>query len=160
VSQRRPHIKSKLTFNQFRVILAPVSHLHAMKGRQVTTRTAEFFIDHHDILHIRMLPDLLVDELDIYDNYLVMRDLSEGRKTFRLFDARAEKWTMTEKAKELAKKNFDHKSAKAIAVIINSGIASSLLNFFKRFSFPEIPTKYFDNKEEAVQWLLEKKESE
>ncbi len=125
-----------------------------MKGKQVITRTAKFFIDDNDILHIVMLPDVLVDELDIYDNYLVVRDLTERRVMLRCFDARANDWSMSEKAKIIAKQTFENKSAKAVAILIKSGITSSLLNFFNRFGDPEMPRKYFDNEKEAINWLL------
>lgn len=124
-----------------------------MPRESVKTRTAEFFLDDDDIMHIVMLPEVLVDELDVYDNNLVIRNLSQGKKTARLFDARPDGWSMTDAAKIQAKKQFNPDLAFGIAILIKSGITSSLMNFFSRFSYHQIPTRYFTEEAEAVSWL-------
>lgn len=41
------------------------------------------------------------------------------------------------------------------AVIINSPIQKILANFFLRFSRPQIPTRLFTNRHEAIEWVNE-----
>lgn len=123
-----------------------------MPLNSVTTRTAIFSIDENEILRITMLPDVLVDEYDIYDNNLVIRNITQGRKTRRLFDARAKNWSMTAEAKRQAGIQYDPGKIIAVAMLVNSGLGSSLMNFFRRFSNTQ--QKYFTKEDKALDWLL------
>jgi hypothetical protein len=118
------------------------------------TRTAEFFFDENEILIIRILPEILIDELDIYDNNLVIRNITGGKKCARLFDARAKNWKMSDTAKSETRKQYDPEKIAALAILINSSLGSGIMNFFNRFSFMNVPHKYFTEEKVAKEWLL------
>lgn len=50
----------------------------------------------------------------------------------------------------------DKKTVKAVAIIINSKLHRPITNLYLKFSRPALPTKMFDDKEEAQSWLLSK----
>ena len=60
--------------------------------------------------------------------------------------------TDTTFTKHLAK-NINNPFSKADAFVINSMSQKILANFYLKISTPERPTKFFKNKEEAVDWL-------
>jgi hypothetical protein len=124
-----------------------------MSNNSVRTRTVEFFIDSFEILHLKLLPEVLIDEYDVYDNLLVIRNLTRGKPVLKLLDGRAEDWQMTKKGKEATKKIFESESTIARAILVNSNATKNLMNLFARFSPKEIPQKYFSKEEEAIEWL-------
>ncbi|MBC7863646.1 MAG: hypothetical protein IAF38_11760 [Bacteroidia bacterium] len=101
-----------------------------------------------------MLPDVLVDELDLYDNLLVMRTLTGGKKCLKLLDARARGWKTTADAKKLVEKNPDEEKTIARAILIQSTFGKTLSNFISKFNFNDAPVKYFSEEQEAINWLL------
>ena len=125
-----------------------------MPTSTVKTRTAEFSVDANKILHITMLPDVLIDELDVYDNNLVVRNLSHGKNLFRLIDSRAKDWSMTDGAKKIIEEKIAPEKGISRAILVNTGIGKHVLNVLKLFKSQNGPVKYFTSYEEAIKWLL------
>jgi len=58
-----------------------------------------------------------------------------------------------------ARKHFgsqDKSTVKAVAIVMNSKLHRPIVNLYLKFSRPSLPTKMFDDEEEAREWLLEK----
>jgi hypothetical protein len=52
------------------------------------TRTCEIFIDELGILHVKILAGVIIDKEDAADNFVVVRNLTEGKPILKLVDAR------------------------------------------------------------------------
>lgn len=63
--------------------------------------------------------------------------------------------TMDKDAREYSASDIGLKYSIAEAFVINSLPQKMLANFYMRINKPAIPTKFFDNKKEAEEWLLQ-----
>jgi len=128
-----------------------------MKKRvTVETRIASIYRDEHDIIVITMKDCGKVDEFDILDVNLVIRDLSKNKAAYKLVDARAS-WRMDAKAKERAKLENTVTKTSARAIVTSSMVKSTLLKFLQGFSKFDYPQKTFSDFYEAYDWLLASK---
>jgi hypothetical protein len=127
--------------------------MKAMEARGLTTRTARITIEKAGYIKIKMLAGSVVDAEDALDNLLVIKNLSEGRKTLKLIDIRGN-WSVTSEAKKVTKKNFTPENTFARAYLVDSFLTKMLLSFFQSFSSKGIPEEYFNHEDEAVAWLL------
>ncbi|MCD6065527.1 MAG: hypothetical protein K0S33_353 [Bacteroidetes bacterium] len=55
-------------------------------------------------------------------------------------------------------KNVNFPYSKAGAYVVSSSSQKMLSNFYLKLKHPERPTKFFNNREEAVKWIMEQKE--
>jgi hypothetical protein len=130
-----------------------------MEARGLITRTAKITLERGGYIKIKMLCGALVDTEDALDNLLVIKNLSEGRKTLKLVDIRG-KWSITPEAKKVSKKNFTSENTIARAYIVDSYLTKVLLSFFQSFSNQEIPEEFFNHEDEAIAWLLSRQNHE
>lgn len=124
-----------------------------MQNQRLTTRTAKISLEKEGYIKIQMLPDIIVDAEDALDNMLVIKNLSYGKKTLKLIDARG-KWSMTPEARKVSKKNFTSETTLARAYIVDSFLTKLTLNFLMSFSEKKVPEEFFNHEEEAITWLL------
>ncbi len=124
-----------------------------MPKNHLTTRTAKISLEKEGYIKISILPDSIIDTEDALDNLLVIKNLSEGKKMLKLFDARG-KWSMTSEAKKVSKKNVSPENTVARAYIIDSFLTKVMFNFFRSFTRLEVPEDFFNNEQEAIDWLL------
>jgi hypothetical protein len=124
-----------------------------MEARGFTTRTARITLERERYIKIKMLSRAVVDAEDALDNLLVIKNLSNGEKTLKLFDARGD-WSITAEAKKVSQKNFTSENTIARAYIVDSFLTKVLLNFFQSFTRKEVPEEFFNHEEEAIAWLL------
>lgn len=124
-----------------------------MQNQRLTTRTAKISLEKEGYIKIQMLPDIIVDAEDALDNMLVIKSLSDGKKTLKLIDARG-KWSMTPEARKVSKKNFAPETTLARAYIVDSFLTKLTLNFLMSFSEKKVPEEFFNHEEEAITWLL------
>ena len=120
------------------------------------TRTAEIGLENEGFMRIKILAGYVMDEGDAIDNFLVVKNLSSNQKLLKLIDFRGN-WSMSYKAKEIFKKNISPKNTIARAYIIDSFFSKLMHDFFDSFTPPEVPQKFFNDEQEAIQWLLTKK---
>lgn len=102
---------------------------------------------------ITMKDSTNVDEYDVADINLVIRNLSKRQAAYKLLDARAN-WSMDKKAKERAKKENSEKNTLARAIVVSNSIQAGLLQFLQGFSKSKYPQKIFSDWDEAYEWLL------
>jgi hypothetical protein len=120
--------------------------------KRVITRTCEFYVDDHDILHAIMLPRAVVDYEDALDNFLVVKNLTESKPMLRLIDLTGNPKFLT-KAKKLLDNKEVNKIALARAILTSSAVKKISFNFFIKLNPDKIPTKFFTNYSEAIDWL-------
>jgi len=125
-----------------------------MKKREtVDTRIASIYRDENEIIVITMKDCGKVDEFDVLDVNLVIRNLSKNKAAYKLLDAKAN-WNMDAKAKERAKLENSVTKTSARAVVVSSIVKSTLLKFLQSFSKFDYPQKTFTDFYEAYDWLL------
>jgi hypothetical protein len=116
------------------------------------TRTADIYLDDNNILHIVMLSGVIVDNEDALDNLLVVRQLTKNKPCVKLVDIRAG-FKLTKKAKVYLDRADVQNKTNARAIITGSSIKKVALNFFLKYNSNSIPTKFFTDINEAIEWL-------
>lgn len=116
------------------------------------TRTAQIYLDENSILHIVMKVRVVVDVEDAIDNYLVIKDITKNKPCVRLIDIR-KVFKIDKKAKIFIDKKQTQANTIARAILISNGLRKTTANFFVKFNSNLIPTKFFTNYDEAIEWL-------
>jgi len=101
-----------------------------MPTNHFTTRTAEISLEKEGYIKIKMIPGSVVDTEDALDNMLVIKNLSEGKKTLKLMDARGN-WSITAEARKVSQKNITPETTLARAYIVDSYLTKIMLSFFQ-----------------------------
>ena len=122
-------------------------------SRKISTRIAEISIDEDDIILIKMLDAIDVDEFDILDLNLIVRHLSNNKPSLKLVDSRND-WSISPKAKQVAVNETSLNKTKARAIVVSNKLKSGVLSFIKKFESKKYPQKYFTDIDEARKWLL------
>lgn len=116
------------------------------------TRTADIYLDDNNILHIVLLADVTVDAEDALDNILVARQFTKNKPCVKLIDIRAG-FKLEKKAKILLDKADVQRKTNARAIITGSKLKKVAINFFLKYNSNSIPTKFFTDINEAIEWL-------
>lgn len=120
--------------------------------KRIKTRTGEFYVDEHGILHAVMLSDVVVDYEDALDNFLVVKNLTNNQPALRLVDL-----TNNPKFLSKAKKFLENKEvssmAMARAILTTNAVKKVSFNFFIKLNPNKIPTKFFTDYDLAITWL-------
>jgi hypothetical protein len=116
------------------------------------TRTCEIFIDELGILHVKILAGVIIDKEDAADNFVVVRNLTEGKPILKLVDAR-NPFIIKKDAQIFVEKENDPNTNIARAVLVNSFITKYLRAFFLRLEKPKVPVKIFTSEKKALEWL-------
>jgi len=127
-----------------------------LKEVHYKTRTAEISLESEGYIKIKILEDSVIDEGDAIDNFLVVKNLSAGKKHLKLLDFRG-KWSMTNEAREISRKNISPDNTVARAYLTDSYFSKLTREFFETFNRPDVPQKFFTCEEEALKWLLAEK---
>ncbi|MDP1801949.1 MAG: hypothetical protein Q8L81_11395 [Bacteroidota bacterium] len=116
------------------------------------TRTAQIYLDENGILHLVMNIRVVVDVEDAIDNYLVIKHITKNKPCVRLIDIR-KVFKIDKKAKVFIDKRQTQANTIARAILMTNGLRRSTANFFVKFNSNLIPTKFFINYDEAIEWL-------
>jgi hypothetical protein len=116
------------------------------------TRTAEIYLDKNSILHLVINSKVIVDLEDAIDNNLVIKNITKSQPCKRLIDIR-KIFKIDKKAKEYIDKKQTQENTLARAILMNNGIRRSTANFFIKFNSNKIPTKFFTEYNDAIEWL-------
>lgn len=126
--------------------------LSGIKPFYMQTRTADIYLDDNNILHIVLLAGIKMDAEDAVDNLLVVRHLTKHKPCVKLIDIRAG-FRIEKKAKNILDKADTQKKTMARAIVTGSSIKKVALNFFLKYNSNSIPTKFFTDINEAIEWL-------
>lgn len=116
------------------------------------TRTAQIYLDENGILHLIMNARVVVDVEDAIDNHLVIKNITQNKPCVRLIDIR-KVFKIDKKAKVYIDKKQTQANTIARAILMSSGLRKSTANFFVKFNSNLIPTKFFIDYDEAIEWL-------
>jgi hypothetical protein len=119
---------------------------------KVITSITEMYMDHDDILRIRILPGVKVSLANMKENFEASARLLGGRKALVLFDASAD-YTITEEAKAYAAGPEASESRVALAYLTSSITNRLMFNLYLKIHAPLIPTRMFSSEETALRWL-------
>lgn len=122
--------------------------------KAVETRTAKILMDEHGVLQILLFENVVVDYEDAVDNALVVRRLTKGNPCLKLIDIRNDVKIEAKAQQYLDSKDVQGKTL-ARAILINNSVKRLTLNFFTKFNSQQVPTKFFTEKKEAMEWLRE-----
>jgi hypothetical protein len=117
------------------------------------TRIASVYRDENGVIVIDMKDCGLIDEYDVTDLNLVIRQKCGDTPSLKLVLATGD-WDMTRKAKEIAEKEDNLSKTKARAIVVSNNLKASLYNFLKTFSDNSYPQQFFNNREAAYEWLM------
>ena len=119
----------------------------------IETRVAKVWLDEQDIVTIQFIETNNVDEFDIQNLNLVVRNLSNDKPVLKLVDSRYP-WKISTRGKANAIEEDTLNKTIARAIVISSTIKSTLFSFIKKFENTNYPQQYFTTAQEARQWLL------
>lgn len=119
----------------------------------IETRIASVYKDDNEVIIITMKDCGEVDEMDVLDLNLVIRQKANQQKALKLLILLSD-FDLTKKAKEMAAKEDNLSQTKARAVVVSNRLKASVFNFMKQFSEKSYPQQFFKNQDEAYQWLL------
>lgn len=125
-----------------------------MSNSIIKTPIAHVWKDADGIIHIKLIEASEVDEFDILDLNLVVRNLSKQQPVLKLVDARCS-WKISAKAKTKALEEDKLNKTIARAIIVSNSIKSTFFSFIKKFETTKCPQKYFTDINQAHLWLLE-----
>ena len=111
-------------------------------------------MDEHGVLQILLFENVVVDYEDAVDNALVVRRLTKGNPCLKLIDIRNDVKIEAKAQQYLDSKDVQGKTL-ARAILINNSVKRLTLNFFTKFNSQQVPTKFFTEKKEAMEWLRE-----
>ncbi len=119
---------------------------------KTVTRTGEFYVDKHGILHAIMHPDVVVDYEDALDNFLVIKNLTNSKPALRLLDL-TNNPKFVSKAKKFLENKEVNSMALARAILTTNAVKKVSFNFFIKLNPNKIPTKFFTDYDLAIIWL-------
>lgn len=117
---------------------------------------ASVYKDENEIIIITMKDYPTLDEYDVININLAIKNKSDGKPSLKLLDARAN-WSMNKKAKQRAKTEHSAISTKARAIVVSNILKATLMKFLQGYSNYNYPQQIFTNYDEAYEWLLSKK---
>lgn len=106
----------------------------------------------HNIIYVHVYENADMDVTDIVDVRISNEILAEGKEYFVLFDIGTYA-LISKEAREFGAKQEFGELRKAMAIIVKSLSHRLLANFFININKPPTPTKVFNTKEKALEWL-------
>ena len=123
--------------------------------KKVSTKTHEISIDEHGIIYKKVKEGAHLDKEDIAHTEKICLEMA-GNKRYLLFVDAMSLHTMTPEAVEELKKN--HNIRLAAAIYTRSTGIRILADYLKKQE-GDVPIMQFQDKDEAIQWLLEFKKN-
>ena len=111
-----------------------------MKSDKEFTRTASFFLDKNNILHIETFKDIYVDLEDAQENHEVICKLTNDKPIYKLFYAE-HFWAMSKSAQKFIASKDVLENTIARAVIKNEHANRDMLEFLNEISKPTSRTR-------------------
>lgn len=120
----------------------------------ISTRISMVFLRDDGILHIKIKPD---NEFTVFDfNELVdaAKEIGNGKRFLNLINVGSN--TLPDNEARIASSSEAGSVYKvADAFVINSLAQRLIANFYMKINKPFVPTKFFNNEDDAVIWLKE-----
>ena len=104
------------------------------------------------IARTKVKPDSEITLMHAIENGKAVTSLFNNKKFPILIDSRGIR-SMTREAREHFSLNGRESKTSAFGIIIKSPLSRVLGNFFMGVNKPTVPTRLFDNEDDAVKWL-------
>lgn len=106
-----------------------------------------------NVLFITLKEDAEIDVEHVEEAIRSRKEIQKDEPMLVLLDVR-KLYTITNEARSIAAKNESLiRLSKARAILTSSLATKMFANFFIKFNKPPTPTKMFNNKEKAIEWL-------
>lgn len=123
--------------------------------KEITTNTIRLRMLSNGIIHYTYLPDAEVDEVEHLQNHKALLELvNEKAKYPALLDG-DDFAVVTPEGRKLVRELEPYIPVSARAMVIKQLGQRMLANFYIKFHKPIIPTKIFNDHQEALKWLNE-----
>jgi hypothetical protein len=122
-------------------------------SQKITIRCGELVYE-DSILYVSFNDGADVDRADVEEIYSEGLKMSGGKPYMTLSDIRNNP-TSSPEARAFAATCDYAKFRLADALLADSSVMSLVANFYIRFNKPKVPTRLFNSKEKAVNWLKE-----
>jgi hypothetical protein len=114
-----------------------------------------YYIPELDLLEVDYQENCIVDRKEALQVMEASRQFRNGSNKYTMITATKDFFNMTPDARatfaEEMKKGFE---LEKMAILVNSLAYRILANFFIRFDKPPVPTKMFNSRKEAIDWLI------
>ena len=118
---------------------------------KIETSVADVFYD-DGIMHIYFKKDSIIELKHIEEIIEIRRDLQQGERTVTLVDT-GKLWRVEKDARQRAASSDMVNQNISLAIIAKSLANRLIVNFYMKVDKPNIPTRMFNNYEEAKAWL-------
>ena len=119
---------------------------------KIETSIAHFHIE-NDILFITLKENACIDVEQVKEAIKARKEIQENKPMLTLNDVR-NLYDISREARAFAANNASLLKLNTAMAILTSSLATKLFaNFFIKFNKPGTPTKIFNKKEDALEWL-------
>lgn len=122
------------------------------KNKVVELRTFTTWLGDDGICYTVVKPNVEIDIKDALANSLVIKEISSGQTFPLLVNLKAIK-SITKDARDHFSMGNRTPGVNAIAMLIESPGSRIIGNFFLGLNKPAVPTKLFNEKNQAMEWL-------
>lgn len=121
--------------------------------KEIVTNTVRIRLLTNDIIHYTFLPNSEVNEIEHQLNHNALFELVDSSKKYPVLIDGDDFANVTPEGRKLIRQLEPLIPISARAIVIKILGQRILANFFIRFQKPMIPTKIFNNYEDALNWL-------
>ena len=107
-----------------------------------------------NILLISLKDSVVIEEADVIEVKKHNLELTQGKDYVIVFDS-GNYTTISEEGRKLMSSPEIELNRKASAFVINSLGQKLIANFYLKVDRPKVPTKFFSDKEKAMNWVKE-----
>ena len=119
---------------------------------EIVTRTRRYQLGEDGILRTSSLPGAEETLAHAMENARAAESLAGGRRYPVLADSRQIK-SMDREARAFYAKPEGTTMVLAVAILVQSPVQRTLVNFFLAVNKPQFPVRFFTSEDEAVAWL-------
>jgi len=121
-------------------------------SNKIETRTSTIHID-GGILYSTFKQESDITLEDLTENYEARVELQKKQPKLVLIDARGV-WQLSNEAREFAGKDRYKGLSTAMAIVTDKSMGARIIaNFYIKLNTPSYPTKLFNSKQKAMEWL-------
>jgi hypothetical protein len=125
--------------------------LQVLGTDKIETAVAQLYFE-DDVLHIVFKKDAVV-ELEHIEEIITLRKKNQkGKKVLTLVDS-GQLWRVEKEARERAASRDMIDNNIALAIVSNNLAQRLIANFYMKVDKPDVPTKMFNNYQDAIAWL-------
>lgn len=114
-----------------------------------------YYLSEIDVLEVEYQSGCVVDRKEALQVMEASRKFNNGKNRYTLISVTKDFFNMTPEARatfaDEMKRGFD---VQKMALLVNSLAYRIIANFFIRFDKPPVPTKMFNSRKEAIDWLI------